>query len=228
MSPANSDICSTKRQKGEELRELRLKNPSFVYSRKQMDIMGTDPDSWISKDDVGADVRIRLLWFRWSLFVLSSHLLQPWFAPTPNPPPTISSCSSAYLKNVHISHIPSGYLHTWAQLSKLTEETGRSSHHWVEITAIARGYGLVRPVKLFGCVLDEEHHRFCDGDLREAKTQKSGLQTQSSQTSVFLTGLPLCVCVCVCMPVIKYLSLKSKPKTRVGYTLSRQPSHDVK
>lgn len=53
---------------------------------------------------------------------------------------------------------------------KLTKETESSSHHWVEVTAVACGYSLVRPVKLFGRVLDEEHHSLCYGDLTEVET----------------------------------------------------------
>lgn len=55
---------------------------------------------------------------------------------------------------------------------KLTKEAEHSSHHWVEVTAVTHGYGLVRSVKLFRCVLDEEHHSLCYGDLREADTKK--------------------------------------------------------
>lgn len=55
---------------------------------------------------------------------------------------------------------------------KLTKETESSSHHWVEVTAVACCYSLVRPVKLFGRVLDEEHHSLCYGDLTEVETPR--------------------------------------------------------
>lgn len=134
---------------------------------------------WRSKcSDPSAVVQIIILC---SFFTLPTTLIRP------QPPTDYLKLHFCLFKEcAHLTYP----LRVFTQPSKLTEETEHSSHHWVEVTAVARGYGLFRPVELFGCVLDEEHHRFCDGDLREAKTEKSELQTQLSQT---LVG----VCVCV-------------------------------
>lgn len=54
-----------------------------------------------------------------------------------------------------------------------TEETECPAHEWVEIAAVSRGNRLLRMVKLFGRVLDQEQHRLCCCDLLGAKSRQN-------------------------------------------------------
>lgn len=51
----------------------------------------------------------------------------------------------------------------WARV--LTEEAEGPPHQRVEVAAVPGGHRLLRPVKLFGRVLDQEQHRLGDCDL---------------------------------------------------------------
>lgn len=52
---------------------------------------------------------------------------------------------------------------------KLTKEAEHPAHQWVEVTAVSSSHNLLWPVKLFGCVLDQEQDCLCYRDLRETK-----------------------------------------------------------
>lgn len=59
-----------------------------------------------------------------------------------------------------------------SSVGELTEEAEGPPHQWVQVTAVASGHRLLRPVKLFRRVLDQEQHRLRDCDLGGKKQRQ--------------------------------------------------------
>lgn len=65
---------------------------------------------------------------------------------------------------------------------RLTEEAEGPADERVEVAAVPRGHCLLRAVKLFGRVLDQEQHRLCHCDLVETeKTHTVGQKGQLAE-----------------------------------------------
>lgn len=67
---------------------------------------------------------------------------------------------------------------------ELTEEPEGPPHQRVEVTAVAGGHCLLRPVELFGRVLDQEQHRLSDGDLVEKNRNRNQKRKKTQRRNI--------------------------------------------
>lgn len=73
----------------------------------------------------------------------------------------------------------------------LTEEAKGPAHQWVEVTAVPRGNRLLRPVELFGRVLDQEQHSLCYCDLVETKARDTKRERLNLWVGVVVLAMPI-------------------------------------